>query len=135
MKEPSFVSEGDFVTTLLQDEFFSNHDDRIADECMTFMFASTATTANLVCNLILGFIFSKDSRDRVRKELDENALKNKDLSSEEQLNYDSLDNFPYCTMCLNENLRLYGPGPISFVFKMTQDVKVGNITLRKDDPF
>lgn len=37
MVSPNFNNKGDFLTMLLENEFFKGEDDYIIDECMTFM--------------------------------------------------------------------------------------------------
>ena len=50
MKDPSFISKGDFLTQLLSDELFMGQEDYIVDECLTFMVAATQTTTLMVSN-------------------------------------------------------------------------------------
>lgn len=41
MEKPDFQSKGDFLTILLENEFFMNQDEMIIDECAVFMVAAT----------------------------------------------------------------------------------------------
>ena len=41
MEKPDFQSKGDFLTILLESEFFMNQDEMIIDECAVFMVAAT----------------------------------------------------------------------------------------------
>ena len=43
--DPSLVSRGDFLTLLVSDEHFKNRDIRVLDECLTFFFAGSGTSA------------------------------------------------------------------------------------------
>jgi cytochrome P450 len=52
MAKADFVSKGDFLTMLLQDELFRGDDEYIVDECLTFMAAATQTTTILISNAI-----------------------------------------------------------------------------------
>ena len=55
--DPSLkAKKGDFLTILLTEPHFKDNDSRIIDECLTFFFAgsqtSAATTQNLICSLV-----------------------------------------------------------------------------------
>ena len=52
MAQPGFVSKGDFLTMLLQNDLFSNQVEYMIDECLTFMLAGTQTTTLLVSNIV-----------------------------------------------------------------------------------
>jgi cytochrome P450 len=41
MAKPDFQSKGDFLTILLENEFFNDKDSMIIDECAVFMVAAT----------------------------------------------------------------------------------------------
>ena len=40
-KDPILADSGDFVTILLTEELFRDHNERIVDECLTFFFAGS----------------------------------------------------------------------------------------------
>ena len=44
-KDPSLKEVGDFLTILLTEPFFMNDNKRIIDECLTFFFAGTESSA------------------------------------------------------------------------------------------
>ena len=44
-KDPSLKEKGDFLTILLTEPFFMNDNERIVDECLTFFFAGSQTSA------------------------------------------------------------------------------------------
>ena len=69
MDSPSFVSKGDFLTMLLQDELFRGQDEYIVDECLTFMGAATQTTTILISNAIYYLTKCPEKKEILRKEL------------------------------------------------------------------
>jgi hypothetical protein len=41
MNDPNYQIKGDFLTILLQDDFFKNDEKMMIDECVTFLLAAT----------------------------------------------------------------------------------------------
>ena len=41
MKQSDFINKGDFLTMLLEDSLFSENEENMIDECLTFLFAAT----------------------------------------------------------------------------------------------
>lgn len=69
MGSDSFVSKGDFLTMLLQDELFKGQDEYIVDECLTFMAAASQTTTMLVSNAIYYLTKFRETSCKLRAEL------------------------------------------------------------------
>jgi len=44
-KDPTLKQAGDFLTLMLTEPFFMNDNQRIIDECLTFFFAGSQTSA------------------------------------------------------------------------------------------
>jgi len=69
-KDPSLASKGDFLTILLTDDHFKDNDERILDECFTFFFAGSQTSAIASQNLILALLKHPHYQTKIRDELE-----------------------------------------------------------------
>ena len=55
-QNPELAQEGDFLTILLIEPHFKDNNSRIIDECLTFFFAGSQTSAAATQNLILSLM-------------------------------------------------------------------------------
>ena len=64
-QNPKLKEAGDFLTILLTEELFMNDNDRIVDECLTFFFGGTQTSAVTSQNLIVALLKHPNYEDRI----------------------------------------------------------------------
>ena len=106
------------------------------DECITFIFASTQTTATMTTNCIHYLIANQKLLQKVRDELKQ-ELKVDDFKQltnnewKETLSYEVLGNLRYSGNCLTESLRIEPPSYRSTPIAMTEDIEVKGITIPK----
>lgn len=95
MEKPGFQSKGDFLTILLENDFFNKNDSMIIDECAVFMVAATQTTTVMMYNALYFLITNPEKlqicRQEVSKYLDKVQVKDKTESEWiSHLSYDNL---------------------------------------------
>jgi cytochrome P450 len=69
--EKELAEKGDFLSIILTDELFKNDEKSIIDECLTFFFAGSQTSAITTQNLIMYLMQQPDTMKRVRDEISE----------------------------------------------------------------
>ena len=69
-KDPSLKEAGDFLTILLTEEFFMNNNERIIDECLTFFFAGSQTSAITTQNLVVALLKHPEYEEQLLNEFD-----------------------------------------------------------------
>jgi len=52
MEKPDYTDKGDLLSILLSDDQFKNDNQMIIDECLTFFFAGSQTSAITITNMI-----------------------------------------------------------------------------------
>ena len=70
-KDPSLKEAGDFLTILLTEPLYMNDNKRIIDECMTFFFAGSETSAITSQNLMIALMKYPEYQDKILHEVDE----------------------------------------------------------------
>ena len=74
-KDPSLKEAGDFLTILLTEDFFMNDNERIIDECFTFFFAGSQTSAVTTQNLIIALMKHPEYQEMLLKEFEDELIK------------------------------------------------------------
>ncbi|CDW76461.1 cytochrome family subfamily polypeptide 55 precursor [Stylonychia lemnae] len=129
MSQPNWVSQGDFLTILMQDEYFKS-DEVIIDECNTFMLAANLTTSITLTNLIFYLIKDQSIMRKVREEsiIDLKVEKGFQNLSDEQwselLTYEGLNNCNYLNYCILESLRIDPPARVTTPHCFTEDIEI-----------
>jgi cytochrome P450 len=59
----------DFLSQLLQDDYFGNDDQKIKDECMTFIGAATQSQTFLITNTLYYLAKNQEVREKLMAEL------------------------------------------------------------------
>eukprot|EP00347_Sterkiella_histriomuscorum_P002040 403369704 len=141
IKDPLFQSK-DFLTLLVTDDLFKDDESLIVDECCTFLFAATQTTASTVSNALFYLTQNTQIRDSLRKEI---ASQFKDLlypseitvdKWQQKLNYDNLQNqWTYLMQIVQESLRIEPPVRISSGLMLTETQKIQGYIIPKNKPF
>lgn len=138
LKNPNFNKKDDFLTILLTDELFSNDDQMMVDECITFLMAATQTTTLLISNALYFLTCNKDKLDTFRNEL---KMQNKCISDfsklpNEQwksiLAIENLNDLSYLHNVISETLRLQPSVDASSGIALTEETKLGDYTFRTD---
>ncbi|CDW82123.1 cytochrome family subfamily polypeptide 55 precursor [Stylonychia lemnae] len=137
MKNPNWQSQGDFLTLMLQDEFF-NSDEMIIDECNSFMIAANITTSITLTNALFYLIKHPNILQRVReeciKDLDvKEGLKN--LSDEkwgDLLTYEGISSCNYLQYCILETLRIDPPARVTSPHCFTETIDVCGKVIKAD---
>ena len=114
--DPSLGTKGDLLSIMLQDPLFSENDEQIINESITFFLAGTLTQATTVANALCYMIEKPDIEKRVRKSLDKNFTTFSDPSIAleklaEDLSIESLDlsQDDYLKNVIYETLRIDTP--------------------------
>lgn len=87
----------DLLTILLRDDLYSNNDEAIIDECMTFIIASTQTTSLAISNLLNYITINQAIRTKLQKEIDSIIPTCKNILLD--LTFESTDKFEYLIQC------------------------------------
>ncbi|CDW89796.1 cytochrome family subfamily polypeptide 55 precursor [Stylonychia lemnae] len=131
----------DFLNLLLQDEIFKDNDSLIADECITFMLASTQSITSALSNLI--FYVTRDQQicTKVRNEISEIIGKNIKMSKitkemwTQKLSLDEIQHqWSYLYMVIQENLRIEPPIRKSITQTVSQDIEIRGKKIPKGVP-
>eukprot|EP00347_Sterkiella_histriomuscorum_P011321 403372900 len=140
MKDPQYQSK-DFLTLLLTDDLFKDDESLIVDECCTFLFAATQTTASTVSNALFYLTQNTQIRDSLRKEI---ASQFKDLlypseitvdKWQQKLNYDNLQNeWSYLMTIIQESLRIEPPVRISSGLMVNETQTIKGYIIPKNNP-
>ena len=70
-KDPSLKEAGDFLTILLTEPLFMNDNKRIIDECLTFFFAGSQTSAVSSQNLMIALMKETHYQEKILDEIDQ----------------------------------------------------------------
>ena len=140
-KDPSLKDAGDFLTILLTDPLFMNDTKRIIDECYTFFFAGSQTSAISSQNLIIALMKQPEYEEKIIEEIDsviiqphiKERMQNGVTASEAVKDLDPLDLITFengtdMTMfvnCFNESLRMQPPVYFSSSIAMSETVPTG----------
>ena len=136
--DPSQKNKGDFLTILLTEPFFMNNQQRIIDECLTFFFAGSQTSANATQNLMMALIKNPQYQTQLLNEFDKEIVQEhlkervskgelavgqtvEDIDFLSLLNYENCGNLQLFTNCFNESLRMQPPVFFSSSIRMSQD--------------
>lgn len=71
MKDPNFVSQEDFLTQMLQDDFFKDVEEFMIDECITIMVAGSQTSTVLIANAVMNLTLNSECKEKMMKEISE----------------------------------------------------------------
>ena len=74
IKNPELANEGDFLTILLTEPHFKDDNSRIIDECLTFFFAGSQTSACATQNLFCSLLKHPEYQTRLREELENKII-------------------------------------------------------------
>ena len=66
---PHYVSKGDLISILLEDENFKNNRHRIIDEAMTFFLAGSQTTSIMTSNCLIYSLMNPEIFYKLRNEV------------------------------------------------------------------
>ena len=140
----SLVAEGaDLLSLFLSDrEIFT--DEVIVDEILDFFSAGTLTTGFATQTLVINVARRPDILKRMRDEFLAYTAKNLASSDSTMSKRDILNrildlkatqDLEYLNLVIQESLRIQSPTPSSSGFCFSRDKKVGDIKIRKGDPF
>ena len=73
-KDPEIMKKNDFLTILLQNKHFEDNNKRLVDECLTFFFAGSQTSAIATQNLLFSLIKHPEYQQKILDELDEKVV-------------------------------------------------------------
>ena len=71
LEDPACTTKGhvDFLSQLLQDDYFKTDDQKILDECMTFIGAATQSQTFLITNTLYYLAKNQEVREKLMAEL------------------------------------------------------------------
>ena len=138
-KDPSLKEAGDFLTLLLTEKFFMNDKARIVDECLTFFFAGSQTSAITTQNLMVALMKHPEYQDKLLKELDTEIVQEhfkervakgelksgqevKDINLLDLITFENGSNLKLYIDCFNEALRMQPPVYFSSSVAMSENV-------------
>jgi len=128
-------AELDCVIDILNDfDVYKNNVERISNEILSSMFASTDTTRHNTTIAMCHLIKNSQSRNKVREEIEKFCL-SKNTPNVQLLNpkTEELGQFKYLKYCINESLRFSPPAQIMDNYRLLQEVKIDSYTFRKDE--
>ncbi|CDW85044.1 cytochrome p450 [Stylonychia lemnae] len=137
MNEPSYIPQTDFLTMILSNPYFEGKDKTIIDDCCNFFNASNVTTSTTLTNLLFFLIRDQDILKKIRDEC-QRDLKVGDFSKinceqwQNLATYEALNDCNYLQYCIMETLRYEPPIPVTTLHVFSEDVKIGNFTIKKE---
>ena len=151
-KDESLKKAGDFLTILLIEPFFANDNERIIDECLTFFFAGSQTSAITTQNLVVALIKHPEYQDKLLQEFEEELIKphfkeegeknqteltkgqtREQVDILDMIDFETGSNLKLYINCFNESLRMMPPVYFSSSVTMSENVQCGPLAIRKGD--
>lgn len=108
----------------------------IIDECLTFFFAGSQTSAGNTDNLALHLMKHPEYTTRILSELQEKIIKKDKWNPEEILNYLNFENITeleFYSNCFSEALRMQPPVYFTSTVMMMENIEAAGLFLRKGD--
>ena len=137
MAMPGFVSKGDFVTMLLQNDLFKDNEEYMVDECLTFMLASTGTNTLLATNMFYHMTKSSDKKKKLRDEI--NVSARGDMSDSDWIKFlledQVINTCNYLSYCVNETLRIDPSLRHSTRMQLNEAIELGGKKILKNQEF
>lgn len=133
-----FVSKGDFMTNILTDDLFTEHEVYAIDECITFMLAGTATTTLMISNSLYYLAADKEKGEKLRVDVSNFCKQTKpfkDFTEAEWKHFlleeEAIMNCKYLSYCAAETLRRDPPLSHSTRLQITESVTIKGVTILK----
>ena len=131
---------------MLTEPHFKDNNSRIVDECLTFFFAGSQTSAAATQNLICSLVKHPEYQQQLRDELEEKIIlphlskfkpgqKFDNLDILELITFENASELELFITCFNESLRMQPPVWLSSSCSMSETVQCGKLLLHKDNPF
>lgn len=128
--------KGNFLHTMLEDELFKGDDEKVVDECLTFILAATMTTAMLTSNSIYYLTQNSDTAlIKLRTELSQQVQKIPDTVNDwvrVLLKEEVIHTCGYLTQCVQETLRIDPSLRFSTIHEIKGGIELGGFNILED---